>query len=62
MLKDSEGEYKNELMFGVVARHRFYATDEGYKALVSEQSQIIQFVKLNYCPECGRKLEDEGGD
>ena len=58
-LKDSDGEYKHEVLFGVVGRHRFYATDGDYKVLINENNQIIQFVKLNFCPECGRKLNDK---
>lgn len=60
--KDVNGEYSHELVFGVVSRHRFYATDNDYKVLVNESNQIIQLVKLNYCPNCGRKLNNKGGD
>ena len=55
-LKDSEGEYKHEVLFGIVGRHRFYASENNWKVLINENNQIIQFVNLNYCPECGRKL------
>lgn len=61
-LKDVDGEYTHKVVFGIIGQHRFYATSEDdYRTLINEQNQIIQFCKLNYCPNCGRKIS-KGGD
>ena len=37
-------------------------TDEGYEIELWRNFELVNSVEINFCPMCGRKLADNGGN